>query len=277
MKKAAALRGSRRVTAGAVRAKRVALQADIQKDAVNRLTLMRRTNSNISSDAAPGAWLNNMYFTMTDMISARNADYVRPMFGLLSSPSLDTYRHLLDSVGNVVQGDDKIVDLCLQGLRHGIRVAGVFGMNEDCAAYVTALTHYACTGLTAGTSMWRLNIESIKVCLAVALSEGNHLGRAWSEVLEVCSEVARLFIIAETGGRLADSKIFKSPAAASRARIRRLSGGSLPGIDGGANGRRASFGTPQQQSGGGGSARGTPGSSRVPSLSVCFVWRACTQ
>ena len=110
--------------------------------------------------------------------------------------------------------------------------------------------------------MWRLNIESIKVCLAVALSEGNHLGRAWSEVLEVCSEVARLFIIAETGGRLADSKIFNSPAAASRARIRRLSGGSLPGIDGGGNGRRASFGTPQQQSGGGGSARGTPGSSK---------------
>ena len=256
MKKAATARSSRRISAGAVRAKRFALQADIQKDAVNRLTTMRRTHSSIATDAAPGAWLNNMYFTMTDVISSRNADYVRPMFSLLSEPSMKAYKHLLGTV-SPVDGDDKIVDLCLQGIRHGIRVAGVFGMPGDCTTYVNALAHYACVGLPVGTRMQRLNLESIKVCLAVALSEGNHLGDGWSQVLEVCSEVARLFIIAETGGRLADSNIFKSPTDESHERMRRLSSSSLPGV----GNVRNQVGSPAVES----SSRGTPGSGNVKS------------
>jgi brefeldin A-inhibited guanine nucleotide-exchange protein len=193
-----------RNTAGSVKAKRLAMQADMQKEAVDRLHNKRRTIKNVE----PGAWMNNMYFTMTDMLSSRNADYVRPMFGLLWSPSLTVYDLLLRTAWS----DDKIVDLCLQGLRFGIRVSGVFKMDQERQSYVTTLSNFACLDHSPDKYMQRLNVEAVKVVLSVAMSEGEHLRNSWSDVLNVVSEVARLFIIAETGGRLADQNLFHSPS-----------------------------------------------------------------
>ena len=202
-----------RNTAGTVKAKRLAMQADMQKEAVDRLHSKRRIVNN--SDREPGAWMNNMYFTMTDVLSSRNADYVRPMFGLLWSPSLTVYDLLLRTAWN----DDKVVDLCLQGLRFGIRVSGVFKMENERKEYVTTLSNFACLNHSPDSYMQRINVESVKVVLSVAMSEGEHLGTSWSDVLNVVSEVARLFIIAETGGRnREDQNLFKSPAVEQRRR-----------------------------------------------------------
>ena len=178
---------------GGVKAKRLAMQADMQKEAVDRLHNKRKTGA---SNIEPGAWMNNMYFTMTDVLSSRNADYVRPMFGLLWDSSLKVYTLLLTSAAS----DDKVVDLCLQGLRFGIRVSGVFKMELERRSYVKILSNFACLDTNPDRYMSRVNVESVKVILSVAMSEGEHLGDSWSLILNVVSEVARLFVIAETGG-----------------------------------------------------------------------------
>ena len=217
-----------RNTAGSVKAKRLAMQADMQKEAVDRLHNKRRTVENVE----PGAWMNNMYFTMTDMLSSRNADYVRPMFGLLWSPSLAVYELLLRTAWD----DDKVVDLCLQGLRFGVRVAGVFKMDQERQSYVSTLSSFACLEHSPDRYMQRVNVEAVKVVLSVAMSEGEHLRNSWSDILNVVSEVARLFIIAETGGRLADQNLFQSPAIDQR---RRSLGGSVTKNSPGGNGARS--------------------------------------
>ena len=218
-----------RITAGSVKAKRLAMQADMQKEAVDRLHSKRRTVSN-SNGVEPGAWMNNMYFTMTDVLSSRNADYVRPMFGLVWSPSLAVYELLLHTAWD----DDKVVDLCLQGLRFGIRVAGVFNIDEGREAYMKTLTNFACLAHPPDQYMQRVNVESVKVVLSVAMAEGEHLHNSWSNVLNVVSEVARLFIIAETGGRLADQNLFQSPVNGQR-RTSHSGGGGANGANGANN------------------------------------------
>ena len=84
--------------------------------------------------------------------------------------------------------------------------------------------------------MQRVNVEAVKVVLSVAMSEGEHLRNSWSDILNVVSEVARLFIIAETGGRLADQNLFQSPAIDQR---RRSLGGSVTKNSPGGNGARS--------------------------------------
>ena len=91
-----------------------------------------------------------------------------------------------------------VVDLCLRGIRHALRIAGIEGMDEPLMSFMHCLAKY--TGLSRPfKSKGPKEIACIKALLATALSEGNHLGHAWKPCLACISQLSRLQLFARGG------------------------------------------------------------------------------
>jgi len=84
-----------------------------------------------------------------------------------------------------------VVDLCLRGIRHAVRIAGIERMEQPLMSFVHCLCKF--TGLRQPFKRkGPKEIACIKAVLATALSEGDHLAAAWTPVLRGVSQLARI-------------------------------------------------------------------------------------
>lgn len=87
----------------------------------------------------------------------------------------------------------EVVELCLDGFKHAIRVACFFDMELERNAFVTTLAKF--TFLNNLGEMKAKNMEAIKALLDVALSEGDHLKGSWRDVLMCVSQLEHMQLI----------------------------------------------------------------------------------
>lgn len=83
-----------------------------------------------------------------------------------------------------------MASLCLDGIRCAIRIACIFHMNLERDAYVQALARF--TLLTANspiTEMKSKNIDTIKILITVAHTDGNYLGSSWLDIIKCISQL----------------------------------------------------------------------------------------
>jgi len=83
-----------------------------------------------------------------------------------------------------------VASLCLDGIRCAIRIACIFHMNLERDAYVQALARF--TLLTANspiTEMKSKNIDTIKILITVAHTDGNYLGSSWLDIIKCISQL----------------------------------------------------------------------------------------
>lgn len=115
--------------------------------------------------------------------------------------------------------DPIIIELCLDGFKVGIHIAGILGMATERDSMVSALCNYTALDPISGprpgvrtcamTVQWveipmsidtlcpqsaihefRLkNIESTKTLVSIVLSEGNYIGSSWGPLLHCISQV----------------------------------------------------------------------------------------
>ncbi len=129
--------------------------------------------------------MENVYHVSTNFTSAKYGEHIMPMFKLAWTPSLAAF-----SIGIQDSDDNKVVDLCLNGIRCAIRIACIFHLELERDAYMQALARF--TLLTASlpiTEMKTKNIECIKILITIAHTDGNYLGKSWYEILKCISQL----------------------------------------------------------------------------------------
>ena len=101
----------------------------------------------------------------------------------------------LAGISGPLQSTDnlEVVELCLDGFKHAIRIAAFFDMELERNAFVTTLAKF--TFLNNLGEMKVKNMEAIKALLDVALSEGDHLKGSWREVLMCVSQLEHMQLI----------------------------------------------------------------------------------
>lgn len=90
----------------------------------------------------------------------------------------------------------RIVELCLDGYRHSIRLSSALGIETSRLAFVTSLRKFTLLG--SSREMKLKNIEAIKMLLLISHTEGNHLRDSWMDVLQCISELERLHLFANS-------------------------------------------------------------------------------
>ena len=111
------------------------------------------------------------------------------MFEILWYPSLATFSVLLEE-----NESEAMIELCLSGYRHAIRISNALNMETSRLAFVTSLKKFTLLG--SSKEMRTKNIHAVKMLLQIVNSEGNFLKESWGEVLTMVSEVERLHLIA---------------------------------------------------------------------------------
>ncbi|KAK2727991.1 hypothetical protein QYM36_008460 [Artemia franciscana] len=117
--------------------------------------------------------------------TAKHLEHVRPMFKLAWTPFLAAFM-----VGLQDCDDPEVATLCLDGIRCSVRIACIFHMELERDAYVQALARF--TLLTANSPISKLkakNIDTIKMLITVAHTDGNYLGKSWMDILKCISQL----------------------------------------------------------------------------------------
>ena len=119
--------------------------------------------------------------------STRSSDdaYIRPMFEVTWAPAIGVLSQILETYE-----DPSMVDLCLFGFQYSIRLACRLDFPVGRSTYINALATF--TALDQVREMRPKNVESIKVLIGIALSEGDYLEESWCQVLLCISQLARL-------------------------------------------------------------------------------------
>lgn len=124
-----------------------------------------------------------------------NRDHIRPMFEVAWEPMFAVFSVLMERTSSE---NMFVVDLCLRGIRHALRISGIEQMDEPLMSFMLCLAKY--TGLSRPFyPKGAKEIASIKALLATALSEGNHLRAAWKPCLACISQLSRLQLYARGG------------------------------------------------------------------------------
>mmetsp|Transcript_25091 Transcript_25091/g.27905 ORF Transcript_25091/g.27905 Transcript_25091/m.27905 type:complete len:953 (+) Transcript_25091:2-2860(+) len=121
----------------------------------------------------------SVYFTAT------NIAYVKPMFEIAWCPMLAAFSVVLEDTDV-----PRLIELCLEGFKAAIRVSSIFYLEIERNAFVSSLAKF--TFLENVEHMQPKNIESIKVLINIAQTEGNYLGDSWKQVLRCTSQLDRL-------------------------------------------------------------------------------------
>jgi brefeldin A-inhibited guanine nucleotide-exchange protein len=120
--------------------------------------------------------------------SASHFVHVKPMFEAVWLSFLAALS------GPLHETDDlEIVELCLDGFKHAIRIVAIFDMELERNAFVTTLAKF--TFLNNLGEMKTKNMEAIKALLDVAVTEGNNLKGSWHEVLSCVSQLEHMQLI----------------------------------------------------------------------------------
>ena len=85
---------------------------------------------------------------------------------------------------------DPSATIALRGFSNAVHIAAEFNMPTERDAFVTMLAKY--TYLDSGKTMGGRNIEAFKTILSLALTDGDHLGGAWAQVLQSALGSSRL-------------------------------------------------------------------------------------
>ncbi|KAG2013698.1 Sec7 domain-containing protein [Coprinopsis cinerea AmutBmut pab1-1] len=120
--------------------------------------------------------------------SASQSIHIRPMFEVAWMP-------FLAGLSNPLQETDdlQVVELCLEGFRHAIRIVCTFDLDLQRNAFVTTLAKF--TFLNNLGEMKIKNMEAIKALLDVAVHDGNNLKASWREVLKCVSQLEHMQLI----------------------------------------------------------------------------------
>ena len=118
--------------------------------------------------------------------------------------------------------DPQMVDQCLIGFKYSIRLACRLDFPVGRNTFINALANF--TALDTLREMRPKNVETIKVLIDLALSEGDYLEESWSQVLQCVSQLARLQLFAN--GLRTDDMFFSD---------------SFSDVRGGQNGNRKSI------------------------------------
>lgn len=129
--------------------------------------------------------------------SASHFVHVRPMFEVAWIPFLAGLSGPLQNTNDL-----EVVDLCLEGFKHAIRIVCFFDLELERNAFVTTLAKF--TFLNNLGEMKTKNMEAIKALLDVAVSEGNNLKGSWREVLSCVSQLEHMQLIS-SGLEVSDS------------------------------------------------------------------------
>jgi len=138
--------------------------------------------------------------------STRSSDdaYVRPMFEVAWAPIMGVLSQILETYD-----DPPMVEKCLSGFQFAIRLSCRLEFPIGRSTYVNALATF--TALDQVREMKPKNIESMKVLVSIALSEGDYLEESWSQVLLCISQLARLQLFGD--GLHTDDLFFKDSSS----------------------------------------------------------------
>lgn len=164
---------------------------DLQREAyvlqsegmMNRTEVLFRTMLQAQRRAGPQRRVRaEQYF------SASHIEHVRPMFEV-------AWMSFLAGISTPLQDslDPEVIHEALAGFRDAIKIVCFFGMELERNAFVTTLAKF--TFLNNLGEMKSKNVETIKVLLGIAHSEGNYLRGSWREVLTCVSQLERFQLI----------------------------------------------------------------------------------
>ena len=119
---------------------------------------------------------------------ASHIEHVKPMF------EVAWMSFLAGLSGPFQEGDElEVTKLCLEGFRLSIRIACLFDLELPRVSFVSSLAKF--TNLQNLNEMKSKNVETVKVLLSIALTEGNMLKSSWKDVLTSVSQLERLQLI----------------------------------------------------------------------------------
>ena len=143
--------------------------------------------------------------------TASDEEYVRPMFDVCWAPMIGVFSQVLET-----SDSDRQIELCIRGLRYGVRLAGRLDFAIVRHTYMNALSKF--TVLDSTREISTKNIECVKAIVSVALSEGEHLAESWIDVLKCVSQLDRLSLIVHS--MKADETSSTSSASSRRTLVR---------------------------------------------------------
>ncbi|KAF4734291.1 Brefeldin A-inhibited guanine nucleotide-exchange protein 1, partial [Perkinsus olseni] len=141
-------------------------------------------------------------------------EYLGPMFEVMWGSILGTLSQLMNSEEESVE----VVEWCVEGLKHSVKLCARFEMDTERECFVAMLAKY--TGLMRSpfeAPASAKNIMCIKALLSLANSETDGgdvvLGHSWKHVLLMASQIDRLALLASRAK--SDYVYFANPSGAS--------------------------------------------------------------
>lgn len=91
--------------------------------------------------------------------------------------------------------EEDITNTCLEGIKLSIKIACMFDIPYAKKSYISALIQFQ--SLLNLEQISPKTIAAVYIMLDIAISEGNHLGTAWKQILTSISQLERLQLIAQ--------------------------------------------------------------------------------
>ena len=127
---------------------------------------------------------------MDEVLHDSSADeYARPMFDVAWAPIIGVLSHTFETYEDT-SDDKRILELCMAGFGHGVRLACRLDFPVGRTTYVNALSKF--TALDMVREMRTKNLEAAKTLITVAFTEGDYLTESWKEVFTCISRLSRL-------------------------------------------------------------------------------------
>jgi SEC7 domain proteins len=183
-----------------------------ERDEILRSTesLLRRKSTRTNSGFNKGS----KHFVRTKDSGLKD-EYVSPMFEVAWGPALAVFSTVIESANGTmgsllsIATDHEIeraaenaaesTEVCLEGFKLAIRLAGVCGNSTARSAYVHALSNFSLLG--TGRLLEHRHIRCVQTLLELGRDDGETLGPSWEYVFKALSEVARLNQVYEEGAK----------------------------------------------------------------------------
>ena len=129
--------------------------------------------------------MESMSHITTEFTSATYGQHIKPMFKIVWTPFLAAFSITLQDTD-----DQRLIELCLNGIRCALRLACIFHLELERDAYIQALARFTLLQTTSPIiEIKPKNIECIKTLIQIAHSDGNYLGMSWHEILKCISQL----------------------------------------------------------------------------------------
>jgi len=114
---------------------------------------------------------------------------------------------VLATLGSTMEQSENLehVQLCLKGIRLGIRLASILGMDVPREAFVTAVAHSTLLG--SGKLINQKNISTAKLLFQVAYEEGSSMRNSWGLILQAISDFELLKL--QVNNEVSDTTFFQ--------------------------------------------------------------------